>query len=138
MATIEDAIYSLLSSDGPLSALVDTRIDPILVPQSDAMPAVTFKQLPSSRDDTLGGPTGLVRSQWEFTCWGAAYADARAVADALRQAISGYDGTVLGVVIQAVMAPSDEHDVPANPAGKNVARRYGKALEFTIWFCETP
>ncbi len=138
MASIEDAIYSLLSSDGTLSALVDTRIDPLLVPQSDVMPAVTYKQLPSRRDDTLGGPTGLVQSQWEFSCWGSTYASARAVADALRQAISGFDGTVLGVVIQAIMAPSDEHDVSANPAGKNVARRYGKALDIEIWFCETP
>ena len=138
MATIENAIYSMLSSDGPLSALVGTRIDPLLVPQGVAMPAVSYKQLPSSRDDTLGGPTGLVRSQWEFTCWSDLYSEARAVADALRQAISGFDGTVSGVVIQAVQAPSDEHDVPANPAGKDVARRYGKSLDFTIWFFETP
>ena len=138
MATIEDAIYSLLSSDGPLSALVGTRIDPLLVPQGVAMPAVSYEQLPSRRDDTLGGPTGLVQSQWEFTCWSDLYSQARAVADALRQAVAGFSGTVVGVVIQAIMAPSDEHDVPANPAGKNVARRYGKVLNLEIWFCETP
>lgn len=135
-ATIEKAIYSLLSGDVTLSGLVGTRIDPILVPQSDDMPAVTYKQLPSRRDDTLGGPTGLVRSQWQFTCWSDLYAEAREVADALRQAISGYSGSGTGVVIQVIMAPSDEHDVPADPAGKNVARRYGKALDFEIWFCE--
>ncbi len=135
-ATIEKAIYSLLSGDPTLSGLVGTRIDPVLVPQGTAMPAVTYMQIPSRRDDTLGGPTGLVQSRWQFNCWASTTAEARTVASALRQAISGYSGSGTGVVIQVIMAPDQEIDISANPAGKNVARRYGKTQDFEIWFCE--
>ncbi|HEG43246.1 MAG TPA: DUF3168 domain-containing protein [Phycisphaerales bacterium] len=135
-ATIEKAIYSLLSGDPTLSALVGTRIDPMIVPQGTAMPAVTYMQIPSWRDNTLDGPSGLVRSRWQINCWALTTAEARTVSNAVRQAIAGYSGSGTGVVIQAIMAPDLEIDIMANPAGKDVARRYGKTQDFEIWFCE--
>lgn len=135
--TIEQAIYTLLSDDVTLSGLVGDRITPVIVPQGSAMPAVVYTEAAGIRESTLSGPVGLVRSRWQFNCWGESYEDVRAVSDAVRQVLDGYSGSDAGVTIQSIRT-LDENDISATPAGKDVARRYGKSLDLEIWFCETP
>lgn len=135
-ATIEQAIYSLLSADPTVSGLVGNRITPVLVPQDSAMPAVTYAEVAGVRENTMDGPAGLVRSRWQFNCWGISYADGRSVSDAVRQVLDGYSGSGAGVTIQSIMTIG-ENNISANPAGKNVARRYGNSLDLEVWFCET-
>lgn len=135
VATIETAIYALLTGDGTLTALVSTRVTPVLVPQGSAMPAVTYAQVSGIRIHATSGPAGLVNSRWQFNCWGVSHASVRAVSDAVRQAIDGYSGTIGGVTIQAIQTEM-EVNIDANPAGINRARRYGKALDFNVWFEE--
>lgn len=133
--TIETALYALLTGDGTLTSLVSARIFPVLVPQGTTMPAVTYAQVSGGRVHATDGPAGLVNSRWQFNCWGVSNASARAVSDALRQAIDGYSGTTGGVTIQAIQTEM-EVNIEANPAGINRARRYGKALDFNVWFEE--
>ena len=135
--TIETAIYALLTADLTLTALVGTRITPVIVPQRSAMPAVTFAQVAGARTHSVDGPTGQVNSRWQFNCWASNTRSPRAVADALRQAIDGYSGTTGGVIFQSIQSQT-ENDIDANPAGVNVSRRYGKSQDFEIWFLETP
>lgn len=137
MALIEKAIYSLLTGDGTLTGLVSTRIFPVLIPQKTTMPAIAYEQTSGARVHATDGPAGQVNSRWQFNCWGSSYASVRAVANALREAIDGYSGTTAGVIFQAIQS-QDENDIKADPAGANRARRYGKSLDFEIWFCETP
>ncbi len=136
-STIEQVVYELLSGDGTLSGLVGTRITPNLVPQGSSMPAVSYTQTSGLREQVMTGPVGLVNSRWQINCWGLSYASVRGVANAVREAIDGYSGSGTGVTVQVIMC-LDESDNPAMIAGKDIVRRYGKTLDFEIWFCETP
>ena len=60
---------------------------------------------------------------------------ALAVAEALRELLDGFSGTVSSVVIQCIFL-SDQSDLPVIPAGNEVARRYAKRMDFTVWFNE--
>jgi hypothetical protein len=137
MASIETALFKLLQDDAAVGALIADRIYPIWVPQGRAMPAVTYNQLAGGRDQMLSGPSGFVSAVFEFSCWAESYGQTRSVADAVRQALDGFDGTSDTIVIQSVQL-QDENDIPAAEDGIDRLRRYGKILSFAVWFCETP
>jgi len=132
---IEEALTSLLKADGDVAAIVGTRVYPAAVYQGADMEAITYQQISGPRDETLDGPSGFVAYSCQINCWAEKYGEARALAAVVRKLLDGYSGTVGSVVIQAVHL-EDEGDLPVMPAGKNVARRYAKRLDFTIWHDE--
>lgn len=132
---IEQALYSLLSNDGGVSALVSTRIYPNILEQGTVMPAMTYEQTDGTRDEVMTAPTGFVDSSFQITYWSGLYSEVRAVAAAVEALLDGYSGTVFGVEIEAIHLV-DEADIPIMPAGKDVIKRYGKRQDFTVWFKE--
>lgn len=132
---VEQAIYSILSTDAAVIALVATRIHPGQLCQADTMPAIAYTQTAGPRDQVMDGPTGLVDSTFEIDCFAATYSDSRDLADAVRVALDGYADTAAGTEIQASMM-INELDQPAIKAGTDVLTRYVKKLIFNIWFKE--
>lgn len=134
-SSIEAALYSLMSNDATLTAIVSTRIYINLALQGAAVPHVTYQQLSGLRDEVMIGPSGLVESRFQINIWGDTYTENRSIANAVRGLLDGYSGTVGTVEIEAIHM-IDESDVPQFPAGKDVIKRYGKRLDFTVWFKE--
>lgn len=134
--TIEKALYSLLASDGDISALVATRIYPNNVPQDEAAPQITYMQMDGVRDHTMEGPAGLVESRWEMVGWTETYAEARELATAIRQRLDSYRGTVGTVEIQGIFM-DDEDDGPQRMPGVDSAGKWSKYMNFRVWYKET-
>jgi len=134
-ATIEAVIDSLLREDISIAAIVSTRIYPNIVKQGVSMPALTYQQISGLRDELLEGPSGLVESRFQINCWSDLYSETRDLADAIENKFDGLDGTFNGVEIEAIHL-IDESDIPQFPAGTDVIKRYGKRLDFTVWFKE--
>jgi hypothetical protein len=134
---IERAIFSILTDDVTVSGLVGTRVFPVYVPQNANMPCITQQQLSGPRDNTLDGPSGLVDARFQINCWGSTYIEADDVFEAVRKALSGFLGTVLGVEIQSSDV-EDEGDLTAIKAGVDKLRRIGKRLDIRIMFIESP
>jgi hypothetical protein len=132
---IEEALYSILSNDATLLALTSTRIYPNILQQAVIMPAVTYQQISGQRDEVMTSPTGFVESRFQINGWSDTYSETRDVANAIRGALDGFSGTVSSVEIEAIHL-IDEGDIPAFPPGKDVVKRYGKRLDFTVWFKE--
>jgi hypothetical protein len=101
---IEEAIYSKLTGDAGVSALVSTRVYPNVVPQDIAMPAVAYQRISTVRDMAHDGPLGIAHARFQFTISASSYSSARNVANAIRAAVDGVSGTwggEGGVVIEA-------------------------------------
>jgi len=132
---VENAIRAILIADFDVSALVADRITPIVRPQGDGLPAVVYQQITGSRLYTASGPGDMARVMFQVTGWSDDYDQARELADAIREALNGYDGTISSVTIQHCRI-LDEGDLPNLAAGDDAATLYGKRLDFEIVYDE--
>lgn len=87
--TIGEDVYSELSGDAGLTALVGTRIYPQWLPQDTTLPAVTFAQVSENPQNTIGGELALKNHQYQFDVFASSYSSAQAVAAALNTAVAG-------------------------------------------------
>lgn len=90
---LEQEIFAYLSAYSGLTSLVDKRIYPLLVPQTAKLPAVSYKRISTVRAQSKDGPSGLVEARFDFACWGKSYADAKSVAEQVRNALSQFVGS---------------------------------------------
>ena len=91
---MEAALHTLLSTDVGVGAIVglsaSARIYPLLMPQGGALPAVTYQRISTPRIDTasLLGNNARVRCRMQVDCWASTFAQAKALADAVRAAMT--------------------------------------------------
>lgn len=97
--TVNTAIYTQLSGDATLSALVSTRIYPVNAPQDAALPLVVYQRVSGPVGYSQSGATGLTWPRYQFVCKAATFDGVRAVADALYSAMDGFTGTVSSMTI---------------------------------------
>lgn len=92
---IEEAVYSLLSTDAGVQAIVSDRVYPVTMPQFNASdprtlyPAVIFDLGQRGRQYTHQGPTVLVESHLNVSCVSETYLGVKQLANAVRIALNG-------------------------------------------------
>lgn len=83
----ETAIYTRLTTHTGTAALIGTRCYPLLLPQKPTLPAVVYQRISSSGQI---GTTDRRGVRFQFSCWAATYAGAKALATQARSALEGY------------------------------------------------
>jgi hypothetical protein len=138
MGLLETGIYAVLAADDAVKAIVITRIYPAMVPQGAVFPCLVYHQVAGEREHTMQGPNGLRQSRYQITAWGkmtdaaAAYAGAKALADAVRLALDGSYGTWSGVAVQGCSLMDETDVVEASPELETL-RAVGVAQVYEIW-----
>ena len=89
--TIEAAIRQYLLAQAAVTDLIARRLYPMILPQPPTLPAVTYSRVSRSTVRDLTGMAYRV-SRFQFSCWAEKYGDAKAVAQAVRQALEDYVG----------------------------------------------
>ncbi len=100
MARLEAAIYSVLSADLGLTALVSTRIYPLLLPQNAILPALTYARVSTERESAFVSDPGLSTARIQVDVWADTVASVQNVAEEVRGALHRYRGTIATVVIE--------------------------------------
>jgi hypothetical protein len=108
MAMIEEAVYSRLSGYAAVSALISTRLYPLVIPQDVSLPAIAYQKIDSTKTANHAGASQLARSRFQFTCQAETYSDAKALAEAVRHCWEGYRGTVATVRIDGTLIDNDQ------------------------------
>jgi hypothetical protein len=134
--TIETAIYSILTGNADVAALVFTQVYPNILPQNTALPAIVYQQVSGVRDYTSDGADGLVNSRYQLNCFANTYAKAKELFEAVRKAVSGYVGWVNGREIKGIFVENEE-DIPNLIPEAEQITMYGKKLDAVIWFEES-
>ncbi len=128
--TIEEGLYSYLSGYAGLTALVGTRIYPLVMPQNVTMPAIRYQRISSSRIYSHDGPNKLTHPRFQFSCFAESYATAKAVANQVRFALAGYQGTMGGaggVTVQFAIV-DDEVDLY-----EDETKLHHVAVDVVVW-----
>ena len=132
---IETAIFSILTADQEVVAIVGNNVFPNIIPQDTVLPAITYQQISGPRDYTSDGESGLVESRYQLNCIAETYQGAKELFEAVRLAVTAYEGTVNGIEIQRIHI-EDEGDFPQVSPEAAQKVRYGKHCDLLIWYQE--
>ena len=124
-------IYGYLSGVSGVTNIVSTRIYPVRLPDAPTLEAIVYTVISAPRTEDLSGSSGLGTAIVQIDCWANTYSEANTLAEAVRQAMQGYSGTMGGTTVEGVhlLDELDNFEEDINE------RR--KILRFSIWFRET-
>lgn len=88
--TIESLIYNRLSNYGGLTALIGIRIYPLMIPQEQSLPSVTYFIVSNIPEHAMGNDADIVTVRLQVSSWSTSYKMAKAVAAQVKAALSRY------------------------------------------------
>jgi len=130
MATLEEAIYTELTTFAAVTAIASTRGYPELIPETAAMPAWAYQTISANREPIHSGSSDLTEQVIQITCQAASYASAKALAGAIRARLHGFKGTLSGVKVHRIVVDNDQ-DGLADEDGATVR------LDVSVFYTES-
>lgn len=113
---IEQAILTKLQATSGVTSLVGSGTNARIyyaghVPQNVSLPYLTIQKISAGRTHAHSGPSGLVSSRIQITCFDDSYLGAKALAVAVQAAIDGFSGLASTVYVGFCLY-DNETDIP--------------------------
>ena len=96
------AIYSILTNDSDVSALIGTRVYPQVAAQGAAFPFVVYVLQDNTPSDTKSGVSTLDEIRYDIVAAAETYSDLSSITERIRLALDRYTGTVSGIVVDSI------------------------------------
>ena len=132
MASIEESIYTTLSTDVSVSALVSTRVYPLRLPQKPTYPAITYSIVAGEEFPAMSVNVDTTSVRVQISCWATSYTSVKSLSNSVKSAIDRKSGTVGTIEWKGSFKESEvdlyEQDLSIN---QNI---YQKALDFRIFY----
>jgi len=103
---IEESIKYLLEYSENVRDIT-TRCYPVKIPQGPTYPLIVYTKITGIRDHVLKGSTGHAHPRFQIEAWAKTYAEVKALAVAIREALDGFSGTVEGVHIGSCLIETE-------------------------------
>jgi len=120
MSQLEPKIYTLLSGDALISALVSTRIYPVILPQNVTLPAITYSRISGGQINSFSGYSNLENPRIQIDVWGVTYASVQALAALVHTAMDG--ATTFGALLESDMDFYEDDTLI-----------YRVSMDFSVW-----
>jgi len=135
MAQLEEGIFSLLSADSGVAALVGSRIYPTQAPQNVTYPCVVYQRVGAERAHHTTGASGVSEVRMQVASLAESYSGAKALGAAVRAAMDAQRGMWGAVDVLGSTIHSEMDVLDASP--KSDARRlYGIQQDYGIFHRE--
>jgi hypothetical protein len=129
--SLETDLWTLITSDGTVAALIADHFYPLLIPQDIATPALAYQLISApGQYSHESGDIGLVRARMQLTAQAATYSALYSLMAAVRSVVTGYAGTVGDTDFQAIFVDNQRADWAATflrPTGR---------MDLVIWYRE--
>ena len=119
----EAVIRNRLVTTAAVTALVSTRIYPVIAPATAALPFITWRRLAVTRQQSLAGPVGVPTVNLSVDIFAETYESARDIADKCRASLDGWGGTFDNTTVSNVSL-DNESDGFAQLAGGDLPPVY--------------
>ena len=96
------AIYSILTADSDVNAIVSGRVYPQIAAQGAAFPFAVYVLQNTDPSDTKSGVSTLDEVRYDIVVASETYAKASDLTEKIRTALDRYSGTVSEVVIDSI------------------------------------
>jgi len=134
-STIEEALYATIIADPTVNSIVDTKVYPLRIPQSTAVPAIIYEQISGWREHTMTNRITMASPVFRITASATTYSGCRALANAIRTALNTASGTEGDITVQ-IMFLLNETDTVIQPSDVRGLRRYECQQDYKIFFNE--
>lgn len=142
-ALVRRALVAFLKADPGVRSVVGTRVYPLVVPGSGALPALTYQLAGLRRETGLSGPTGVADARFLIAIVSRDPADGEAGGEAVRQLLDGLANATFGVpsdpgnsVLALGVTLNAERDLADDPGDGAGAPVYRTLLDYTIRYRE--
>jgi len=119
---IGSSIYTALSGNAAVTAIVGTRIYPVVIPQTQSLPALVYSIASTFPTHTNDGPSTLDKFTFSIFCVAKKYNDVEDLAGKVRTALHGYKSSS----VQSIRYQGEYDDYEVDTAA------YIRVLNFTI------
>jgi hypothetical protein len=99
---LESSVMNYLLSYTGLTALVATRIIPVVLQTPATYPSVTFQKISAEEDLGMGQNEGISECRIQFDCWGSGYGSVKAVAIQVKNALKNFTGDMKGTMVHCI------------------------------------
>ena len=86
--SFQSDVYSALTGNSAVAALIGTRLYPNDVPNDPVVPFVVYYEFATPREQLMSNEIGISKPRIQYSTYADTYTDALAVTDALRAAIT--------------------------------------------------
>jgi hypothetical protein len=131
----EAAVRNRLVTTAAVTALVSSRVYPVIAPADAALPFVTWRRTSIQRQHSLSGPVGVPMVMLTVDAFATTYEAVRDLADAVRVSLDGWGGTFQNTVVSNVSL-ENEGDGFVQLAGGDVPPVYTVQMTFGILWQE--
>lgn len=100
--SLESALFTLITADAGVAAIMGTRLYPDVIPQDAAMPAGHYRTVANRPAMAHSGAAGVEFSTVRYSIFAPLRADAITLRDTIKPVVSGYKGTAGGETLDAV------------------------------------
>lgn len=121
---IEESLRTALVSAPAVAAIVNARIYPVVAEDTAATPYITYMNASSTRAPSMSAPGTLRNARIQIDCWAATYAQAKALAAAVRAAVEG------SAAFKAVLLLEQD-------GYESQTKTHRQLIEFSIWATES-
>lgn len=133
-AALKAGIFTELSGDAGLIALVSERIYPDVADQKDKLPYIVFEVDSEEGVHNMLGNAPLARTNIQFTVWAATSKSRSDVNDALRVLLDGKIGVALGAAQVRVIRNTNAVDTREVPDDGSQNWNYGTFNDYDFWY----
>lgn len=119
-------IFSLLSNDAAVAAIVANRIFPAITSKAAKLPFVTYDIINITPNDTKTGTSKVDELDVEIVCHAETYSAASDLADASRAALDRSNVTLPAVTIDSIQFQTGDVEFTDQP------RKFMVVLEFKV------
>ncbi len=137
--SVTKALASHLLHSVGVSARTEERVYNRIARGDAGMPRIVYTQISGNPTRHLRAPSGLKQAAFQIDCWGSTPDEADEVAEAVRDALDQYQGTLghgMNTVLGAtVFIDGPRADFTPSRSGKRVTK-FRALLEAVVWYRE--
>jgi hypothetical protein len=127
-----EGIYARLVADAGIVSLA-ASVFPALAPKESVLPFVVYTQVGASSVNSFDGNNRLQSARLRFSCYGKSYADAKHLAAAVKNSLSGLLVTLSdGTKVQGCQMEFEADDAESDLQGTVFASH----LDFSLMFVD--
>ena len=127
---LEPAVYSLLSENTRLNAIIAGKVFPVEVPQSTVLPAIAFNVEDTTRYSTFGADISLVSTLLRVSVYSLTVKQVNELVLLVKWVLGRYRGTANGIVVHDIIFDEEVSSYDDDYNG------FLGELTYTVWYEE--
>lgn len=134
----ERAIYTILAADGTVTGLTSTRIEPGSIGPGSALPYIVYSRISTEHTGRINAQStdALPAVRVQVESYAATAMAVRALADAVRGALDGYNGAAGSDTVRWIAIDGDDYHPEWNEKGANDPSAHVVFQDFIVWVAD--